>query len=642
MKASISKTSKRLLSNNRTKTLMYLTGLSILCLFIVLACKKDETGESDGEVLTEEGMAFKSFQIMNLASDRMIELGESMDVDPRQALYFTMLELQDNEDVEQIEFRDSTYLAITTTGGFSVTVSLNEVDEDGTSVYRGSSNGTSELKQFYGSAGGSCTNEIPNKKVLLFAADHNDFYKGNEFQTRVVDVIKNLEPEAEVVVRKDAQCNPELMETFDQYGLVILDAHGEREGVSTGLVLSFNYSEIPGSRDAFINILKNKLGTKNYNSYLSKRLKIRLDWIFNPVASNQETWNSYKAKLIFDYDVVMTSKGVRDLLPDLSNTVVFANNCYSGFGNSTYTIHHNGRTYTYTYDGIGSAWLEKDLISLYAYQATLNIRSYKAPDNFCKLNEDTLIHSFFSDGDSTGLAHKLNGTTLSQVPWSRDIGGRFNSGPLVFKQFGQVNWCYQGCQETFVDERDMREYRSVCIGDQTWMAENLKYAGAGGVCYEFEAELCESHGRMYRLGELTNYQTSTDSTVVRGLCPEGWHVPSLAEYQKLFETVGGISTAGPKLMAPDYWEKPNNYTDEFDFNLRPGGYYIYDENDPEPYNWSVGGFGAAFWTSSPGNNPEDYYSIEVNEYAEIYAEIIPLYPELGYERGATCRCVKDK
>jgi len=121
------------------KSVLYGCGLLLLTLFLVSACKKDETGEGDGEVSPEESMAFKSFQIMNLASERMIEIGESMDIDPRQALYFTMLDLEDNKDVELVEFRDSTYLVITTTAGFSVTVGINEVEEDSLSVYRGSS-----------------------------------------------------------------------------------------------------------------------------------------------------------------------------------------------------------------------------------------------------------------------------------------------------------------------------------------------------------------------------------------------------------------------------------------------------------------------------------------------------------------------
>jgi len=431
------------------------------------------------------------------------------------------------------------------------------------------------------------------------------------------------------------------METFDQYGLVIIDAHSAYESVNTGLVLSFNKPELPDSEEEFRNILKQKLGAKNYDSFINRRLVLGLNYIFQPNFANITHYERFKTLERTEYAVRMASKGVRELLPNLSNTVLFVNTCYSGGADTSYTYQKYGFTFTKTWYGIGSAWLDKDPISFYGYRVANGVTSYLAENDFCKKNQDTLLHSFFSDGDSTGNAHLFNGTTFSEYPWNPKIGS-IDHGPLIFRHFGADNWCYKGCEKTFIDGRDMREYRSVCIGDQTWMAENLKYAGAGGVCYEFMDTLCMTHGRMYRLGELTNYQTSTDSTVVRGLCPEGWHVPSLAEYQKLFETVGGISTAGPKLMAPDYWEKPNNFTDEFDFNLRPGGYYIYDENDPEPYNWSVGGFGAAFWTSSPGNNPEDYYSIEVNEDAEIYAEIIPLYPELGYERGATCRCVKDK
>ena len=608
--------------------------LSSLLFVMITGCKKEDTTDEN----TPEGLLFKSFQVLEYASERTIEIGDSMNVDPRVALYHMVAELELHEDVEQVIFRDSTYLRITTTGDFITTLTLNEVDQDELSLYRGSGAG-SLIKM---SSGGSCQNEIPNKKVLLFAANHDDFYKGSEFQTRVVDVIESLDPEAEVTVLKEEQCNLEVMETFNQYGLVIIDAHGKPDGVHAGK-LTFRRSEIPVTVDAFKNLLVNKLGTRYYSEFVNKNLRIDLQWIFKPELDNQTIWDQYKSRLTKDFHVVVTSAAIRNVLPDLNNTVLFANNCYSGYGDESWTYtSRRGRVYTYSYDGIGTAWLSKNPITLYAYQSADNITSYKADNDFCKQNEDTLIHSFFSDGDSTGIAHLKNGSTLSEYPWHRNIGSRFNHGPLVFKQFAQDNWCYQNCSDMMTDTRDGRVYPTVCIGRQTWFAENLKFAGAG-ICYDEDLQLCNDYGRLYTIAELTANQISTPSTVVQGLCPDGWHVPSKAEWEELFDAVGGIATAGPKLMTTTEWEQPNSFNDEYGFNLEASGaFYTSPSSAPNDFiQYALGGFGASFWTSSAGPNPNQFYSVDVDEYGQIsfVANLADLVND--YYTGSTCRCLKD-
>jgi len=109
------------------------------------------------------------------------------------------------------------------------------------------------------------------------------------------------------------------------------------------------------------------------------------------------------------------------------------------------------------------------------------------------------------------------------------------------------------------DVRDGRDYRLVKIGTQVWMAENLNYAANGSVCYDKQESNCDKYGRLY------NWATAMS------VCPDGWHIPSDAEWTTLTDFVGGLSTVGIKLKATNGWSKDGNGTDDYGFAALPGG-----------------------------------------------------------------------
>lgn len=109
------------------------------------------------------------------------------------------------------------------------------------------------------------------------------------------------------------------------------------------------------------------------------------------------------------------------------------------------------------------------------------------------------------------------------------------------------------------DERDNQVYRTVRIGNQTWMAENLNYADSVNYpsltgkswCLDDEPGNCYIYGRLYTyaaaIDSLSIY-TSTGAECgfkkkcaitekIQGICPNGWHVPSLADFKELFESI---------------------------------------------------------------------------------------------------------
>jgi len=118
------------------------------------------------------------------------------------------------------------------------------------------------------------------------------------------------------------------------------------------------------------------------------------------------------------------------------------------------------------------------------------------------------------------------------------------------------------------DSRDGQVYKIVKIGDQVWMAENLKYeipvasgASPSSFCYENREESCKSYGRLYTWTEAVN------------VCPKGWHLPDSSEWNKLFIAVGGKQLAGEKLKSADsIWYYGGQGTDEFGFGALPAGF----------------------------------------------------------------------
>jgi uncharacterized protein (TIGR02145 family) len=101
---------------------------------------------------------------------------------------------------------------------------------------------------------------------------------------------------------------------------------------------------------------------------------------------------------------------------------------------------------------------------------------------------------------------------------------------------------------TMTDPRDGKQYKTVKIGEQVWMAENLNYKTDNSSCYNNSAEFCEKYGRLYKwadaVGKLESecgfgHRCSLPSGNIQGVCPSGWHLPSEMEFLKLSETVNG-------------------------------------------------------------------------------------------------------
>ena len=113
---------------------------------------------------------------------------------------------------------------------------------------------------------------------------------------------------------------------------------------------------------------------------------------------------------------------------------------------------------------------------------------------------------------------------------------------------------------SFSDQRDGKTYKTVKIGSQIWMAENLNYDAKDSKCYDNQPANCTNYGRLY------------DWATAKSACPSGWHLPSKDEWQELEDFAGGDEVAETYLKAKDGWGSDNcNGTDSYGFSALPGG-----------------------------------------------------------------------
>jgi len=134
---------------------------------------------------------------------------------------------------------------------------------------------------------------------------------------------------------------------------------------------------------------------------------------------------------------------------------------------------------------------------------------------------------------------------------------------------------------SLTDSRDQKNYRTIVIGTQTLMAENLNYDvpdNETDVCYLNNASNCETYGRLYNWATAmaNSASSSANPSGVQGVCPDGWHLPSDAEWAALITAVG--TTPGYKLKATSGWGVGGGSggSDDFGFSALPGGGRSFD------------------------------------------------------------------
>lgn len=92
---------------------------------------------------------------------------------------------------------------------------------------------------------------------------------------------------------------------------------------------------------------------------------------------------------------------------------------------------------------------------------------------------------------------------------------------------------------SIIDKRDAQKYKTIKMGNQLWLAENLNYKSEGSFCYDNNSHYRKTNPIKY--GRIYTWYSALIS------CPQGWHLPSRNEWNKLIEYLGGVYQAGDKL-----------------------------------------------------------------------------------------------
>jgi uncharacterized protein (TIGR02145 family) len=187
-------------------------------------------------------------------------------------------------------------------------------------------------------------------------------------------------------------------------------------------------------------------------------------------------------------------------------------------------------------------------------------------------------------------------------------------------------------------------YKTVRIGEQVWMAENLRTSTFSdgseipdvtsatgwtglttpGFCWynNDEAANKDTYGALY------NFYSVVSGT----LCPDGWHVPSRDEWQKLRDASGDTLTEGGKLKESGtlHWKTPNTgAVNSYGFSALPAGIRYFEGT------FNSASFFTAFWSSTEADNEKAWY------FSLYYCDSIAAMNRISKKDGFSIRCVKN-
>ncbi|MBV6644733.1 MAG: hypothetical protein KI790_04760 [Cyclobacteriaceae bacterium] len=167
---------------------------------------------------------------------------------------------------------------------------------------------------------------------------------------------------------------------------------------------------------------------------------------------------------------------------------------------------------------------------------------------------------------------------------------------------------------SFTDPRDGEVYQTITFIktsgnvsiERTWFAENTRYNVPGSYCYNDTDAYCEKFGRLY------NYKGANKA------CPDGWHVPTIKEWNHLFDFFGGWHNAGKHLVEGG----------ESDMHMLYGGFgepgHIFKDLT----------FSGNWWDNELKGDDAAGIITLITGSKEIYHEVI------GNQHKLSCRCVK--
>ncbi len=210
----------------------------------------------------------------------------------------------------------------------------------------------------------------------------------------------------------------------------------------------------------------------------------------------------------------------------------------------------------------------------------------------------------------------------------------------------KATWLNPSLTYGSVTDQEGNKYATIRIGNQEWMAENLKttkycngdpipnvmnntlwqnLVSGAWAHYNNDSQYDTTYGKLY------NWFAVNDS---RNVCPCGWHVPTDPEWTILADYLGGVSVASGKLKSTgtQYWKSPNkSATNESGFSGLPGGH-----RSTNGTFYNMGTFG--YWWSSTEFNSNPFSALNRDLYYNIQNFVwVHNYKKSGF----SVRCIKD-
>ena len=244
---------------------------------------------------------------------------------------------------------------------------------------------------------------------------------------------------------------------------------------------------------------------------------------------------------------------------------------------------------------------------------------YNPSTQFCSNGQ---IYSLCGDSTYNPSTQRCQSNVIQMRCGARSIyynpSTQFCSGNSVYNKCSDsdynpsTQYCSNGTVKAYSGSVTYQEqtYKTVVIGTQTWMAENLNYNVSGSKCYSNSESNCNTYGRLYDWSTAMDLLSSCNSNSCssqiqsphQGICPSGWHIPSRAEWDTLssyVESNSNCSSCDARLLkATSGWYSNDTGTDEYGFSALPGG-----------IGYSDGSFrvNGGFWLSASEFNSDGFF-----------------------------------
>jgi uncharacterized protein (TIGR02145 family) len=226
---------------------------------------------------------------------------------------------------------------------------------------------------------------------------------------------------------------------------------------------------------------------------------------------------------------------------------------------------------------------------------------------------------------------------------------KYNSSNLSQEYYPKVGGMSVRCLKDGLKDYDGNNYATIKVGDQEWMAENLKTTHyndgtpiplvTNGTEWENleTAGLCwynnDEYSNKERYGALYNCYTMLNGDI----CPAGWRVPLRDEWQELIDHLGGVNVAGGKLKeaGTTHWSDPNTgATNEIGFTALPGGSRYELMGTGQFSGMNMIGY---WWTAQgEGQGPEGYAAYLKNDNSNVGFEL------KNWGSGLSVRCMRNR